>query len=206
MQLLLQLCIHLGTRRAGWPGRELVHRGTDVVVARARRQIGLLRGRVRVRTVRHPGRFSTRLPQNPEVAPATALTASVRFMQAHKTTTTSVYSPARAWFIPARYGAISQAPEQHAARLPDRTAGRLGGQPRGRPRQITVGRCLRRRPAAPGQPAVSASVRRSAIPGWPPFPCVPWPRGGTVHRSWSAPACTGCRTSRPDGLPAVRRP
>src|SRR6266566_468406 len=54
------------------------------------------------------------------------------------------------------------------------------------------GRCFTHRVRA----SVNASVARPAIPGWLPRLCVPWPRAGTARRSWSAPACAGCRTSR----------
>jgi len=64
-----------------------------------------------------------------------------------------------------------------------------------------IGRVLALRPQVRSRghsnPArLSSSVARPAIPGWLWRPVMPWPRAGKAHRSWSAPACAGCRTSR----------
>ena len=77
--------------------------------------------------------------------------------------------------------------------------------PRGnRPILTAIARRPRRAPVLPEscrrtwydrQPPANASVARSAIPGWLSRLCGPWPRAGTARRSWSAPACAGCRIS-----------
>jgi biotin operon repressor len=47
--------------------------------------------------------------------------------------------------------------------------------------------------------AINLLARSRAIPDWPVLRCARLPRAGTARLSWSAPACTGCRISRPCG-------